>query len=196
MNRLDSICVFCGSSPGNDPKLLAEAEQLGKTLAIQQIKLVYGGAKIGVMGAVANGVLKNNGSAIGVIPDFLKKKEVVHLGLTELITTRNMHERKLQMHELSDGFVTLPGGFGTLEELFEIITWAQLGLHQKPIGLLNINGFYDHLLVMLQNMVDTQLLKPENMELLIVDSSINKLLEKMHKFEPRNTTKWLNVDQT
>ena len=196
MNRLDSICVFCGSSPGNDPKLLAEAEQLGKTLAIQQIKLVYGGAKIGVMGAVANGVLRNNGSAIGVIPDFLKKKEVVHLGLTELITTRNMHERKLQMHELSDGFVTLPGGFGTLEELFEIITWAQLGLHQKPIGLLNINGFYDHLLAMLQNMVDAQLLKPENMELLIVDSSINKLLEKMHKFEPRNTTKWLNVDQT
>ncbi len=196
MNRLDSICVFCGSSPGNDPKLLAEAEQLGKTLAIQQIKLVYGGAKIGVMGAVANGVLKNNGSAIGVIPDFLKKKEVVHLGLTELITTRNMHERKLQMHELSDGFVTLPGGFGTLEELFEIITWAQLGLHQKPIGLLNINGFYDHLLVMLQNMVDTQLLKPENMELLIVDSSINKLLEKMYKFEPSNTPKWLNVDQT
>ena len=196
MNRLDSICVFCGSSPGNDPKLLAEAEQLGKTLAIQQIKLVYGGAKIGVMGAVANGVLRNNGSAIGVIPDFLKKKEVVHLGLTELITTRNMHERKLQMHELSDGFVTLPGGFGTLEELFEIITWAQLGLHQKPIGLLNINGFYDHLLVMLQNMVDTQLLKPENMELLIVDSSINKLLEKMYKFEPSNTPKWLNVDQT
>ena len=196
MNRLDSICVFCGSSPGNDPKLLAEAEQLGKTLAIQQIKLVYGGAKIGVMGAVANGVLKNNGSAIGVIPDFLKKKEVVHLGLTELITTRNMHERKLQMHELSDGFVTLPGGFGTLEELFEIITWAQLGLHQKPIGLLNINGFYDHLLAMLQNMVDAQLLKPENMELLIVDSSINKLLEKMYKFEPSNTPKWLNVDQT
>ena len=196
MNRLDSICVFCGSSPGNDPKLLAEAEQLGKTLAIQQIKLVYGGAKIGVMGAVANGVLRNNGSAIGVIPDFLKKKEVVHLGLTELITTRNMHERKLQMHELSDGFVTLPGGFGTLEELFEIITWAQLGLHQKPIGLLNINGFYDHLLAMLQNMVDAQLLKPENMELLIVDSSINKLLEKMYKFEPSNTPKWLNVDQT
>ena len=196
MNRLDSICVFCGSSPGNDPKLLAEAEQLGKTLAIQQIKLVYGGAKIGVMGAVANGVLRNNGSAIGVIPDFLKKKEVVHLGLTELITTRNMHERKLQMHELSDGFVTLPGGFGTLEELFEIITWAQLGLHQKPIGLLNINGFYDHLLAMLQNMVDAQLLKPENMELLIVDSSINNLLEKMYKFEPSNTPKWLNVDQT
>lgn len=196
MNSLDSICVFCGSSPGNDPKLLAVAEQLGRTLAIQQIKLVYGGAKIGVMGAVANGVLKNNGSTIGVIPEFLKKKEVVHLGLTELITTRNMHERKLQMHELSDGFVTLPGGFGTLEELFEIITWAQLGLHQKPIGLLNINGFYDHLLAMLQNMVDAQLLKPENMELLIVDSSINKLLEKMHKFEPSNTPKWLNVDQT
>ena len=118
------------------------------------------------LGAVANGSIINGGEVIGVIPDFLKLKEVVHTGLTKLITTSNMHQRKLKMHELSDGFITLPGGFGTLEELFEIITWAQLGLHQKPIGLLNINGFYSDLLKMLNTMVRTNLLKSENLRLL------------------------------
>ena len=187
MSDLKSVCVFCGSSPGNDTQVLVGAEKLGKTLANENITLVYGAAKIGVMGAVAEGALKNRGEVIGVIPEFLKLKEVVHLGLSQIITTDNMHERKLKMHELSDGFITLPGGFGTLEELFEIITWAQLGLHQKPIGLLNINGFYDDLINMLETMVKGQLLKPENMRLLIVDNDIESLLQKMRSFQPKST---------
>ena len=135
MNDLTAICVFCGSSEGKDSKVLHEAFLLGEKLAHQKITLVYRAAKIGVMGKVAQGVLSSKGKVIGVIPSFLKIKEVVHLGLTELITTDNMHERKMKMQELSDGFITLPGGFGTLEELFEVITWSQLGLHQKPIAL-------------------------------------------------------------
>ena len=168
MNDLKTIAVFCASSEGNDTKIISEAQRLGKTLANENITLVYGAAKIGVMGKIAQASLDNHGKVIGVIPEFLKLKEVVHLGLTELITTDNMHERKLKMHELSDGFITLPGGFGTLEELFEIITWAQLGLHQKPIGLLNINGFYNDLISMLETMVAKGLLKMANFELLIV----------------------------
>ncbi|WP_378172915.1 TIGR00730 family Rossman fold protein [Aquimarina sp. SS2-1] len=196
MNNLTSVCIFCGSSEGNDIKVIDEALILGKKLAQQDITLVYGAAKIGVMGKVAEGALTHNGKVIGVIPDFLKLKEVVHLGLTELVTTNNMHERKMKMHELSDGFITLPGGFGTLEELFEIITWAQLGLHQKPIGLLNINGFYDHLLQLLETMVRNGFLKMENYELLLVEEDIDRLLVKMREFTPKQVPKWLKSDRT
>jgi hypothetical protein len=196
MNDLKAIAVFCASSEGNDTKIISETETLGKTLAKEHITLVYGAAKIGIMGKIAKSSLDNHGKVIGVIPEFLKLKEVVHLGLTELITTENMHERKLKMHELSDGFITLPGGFGTLEELFEIITWAQLGLHQKPIGLLNINGFYDDLISMLETMVAKGLLKMENFELLIVDNDINRLLDKMRNFKPQDVPKWLKEDRT
>ena len=196
MNKLTSVAVFCGSSSGNDPEIIKQAYILGETFANQEITLVYGAAKIGVMGRVAEGALDHNGKVIGVIPEFLKMKEVVHLGLTELIITENMHQRKLKIHELSDGFIALPGGFGTFEELFEIITWSQLGLHQKPIGLLNINGFYDHLICMLKTMVTKGLLKPENHELLIVDQNIESLLYKMVHFKPRLVPKWLKTDRT
>ncbi|WP_298315413.1 TIGR00730 family Rossman fold protein [uncultured Aquimarina sp.] len=196
MNKLTSICVFCGSSEGNDIKVIDEALLLGEKMAQQDIALVYGAAKIGIMGKVAEGALTHKGKVIGVIPDFLKLKEVVHLGLTELITTENMHQRKMKMQELSDGFITLPGGFGTLEELFEIITWSQLGLHQKPIGLLNINGFYDHLLQLLENMVRNGFLKMENYELLLVDDDIDHLLQKMREFKPAQVPKWLKSDRT
>ncbi|MFD2561778.1 LOG family protein [Aquimarina rubra] len=196
MNNLTSVCVFCGSSEGNDIKVIDEVLLLGEKLAEQGITLVYGAAKIGVMGKVAEGALTHKGKVIGVIPDFLKLKEVVHLGLTELVTTDNMHERKMKMHELSDGFITLPGGFGTLEELFEIITWSQLGLHQKPIGLLNINGFYDHLLQLLETMVRNGFLKMDNYELLLVDDNIDRLLEKMKEFKPTQVPKWLKSDRT
>jgi len=195
MNRLNSICVFCGSSEGNDIKVIDKAQELGEKLVNNHIALVYGAAKIGVMGKIAEKVLANKGKVIGVIPEFLKLKEVVHLGLTELITTNNMHERKMKMHELSDGFITLPGGFGTLEELFEIITWSQLGLHQKPIGLLNINGFYDHLLQLLENMVKRGFLKMENYELLLVDDTVDGLLGKMKKYRPKQVPKWLKIDR-
>ncbi len=196
MNTLDSICVFCGSSEGNDTKVMSEALLLGEKLAQKNITLVYGAAKIGIMGQVAKGAMNYKGNVIGVIPEFLKLKEVVHQGLNELITTSNMHERKMKMHELSDGFITLPGGFGTLEELFEITTWAQLGLHQKPIGLLNTRGFYDSLLALLENMVRRGFLKMENYELLLVDDDIDRLLEKMKNFKPVQVPKWLKLDRT
>ncbi len=196
MRELKSITVFCGSSEGNDNHIISDAIKLGETLAKNQITLVYGAAKIGIMGIIARASLDLHGKVIGVIPEFLKLREVAHLGLHELITTNNMHERKLKMHELSDGFIALPGGFGTLEELFEIITWAQLGLHQKPIGLLNSNGFYDDLINMLERMTMKGLLKFENLSLLIVDDNIDTLLDKMRAFKPKSVPKWLKVERT
>ncbi len=196
MNNLDKICVFCGSSDGNDLAITDAAVRLGEIFAERNITLVYGAAKIGVMGTIAKSVLDNSGKVIGIIPNFLKKKEVVHLGLTELITTQNMHERKLKMQEQSDGFIALPGGMGTLEELFEIITWLQLGLHQKPIGLLNINGFYNDLIKMLETMVRKGFLSMDNYNLLLVDSDINRLLKKMEEFKRPDVPKWLNESRT
>lgn len=195
MNNLDKICVFCGSSDGNDLAITDAAVKLGEIFAERNITLVYGAAKIGVMGTIAKSVLDNSGKVIGIIPNFLKKKEVVHLGLTELITTENMHERKLKMQEQSDGFIALPGGMGTLEELFEIITWLQLGLHQKPIGLLNINGFYNDLIKMLETMVRKGFLSMDNYNLLLVDSDSNRLLKKMEEFKRPDVPKWLNSDR-
>jgi uncharacterized protein (TIGR00730 family) len=196
MIEINSVCVFCGSSEGNDTAIIETAEKLGKKLATDNIKLVYGAAKIGIMGIVAKSLLKSKGEAIGIIPEFLKKKEVVHLGLSKLITTQNMHERKLKMQELSDGFIALPGGIGTLEELFEILTWLQLGLHSKPIGLLNINNFYDDLLKLLETMVRKGFLTMENYELLLVDTNIDSLIDKMKKFKDPKKPKWLNVERT
>jgi len=196
MNKLDKICIFCGSSDGNDLAITDAAIKLGEIFAERNITLVYGAAKIGVMGTIAKSVLDNNGKVIGIIPNFLKKKEVVHLGLTELITTQNMHERKMKMQEESDGFIALPGGMGTLEELFEIITWLQLGLHQKPIGLLNINGFYNDLIKMLETMVRKGFLSMDNYNLLLVDSNPVQLLKKMEEFKIPLRPKWLNPDRT
>ncbi|MGA9590524.1 MAG: TIGR00730 family Rossman fold protein [Salegentibacter sp.] len=192
---MNSIAVFCGSSDGNDAKIIEAAYSLGETLAKEKIDLVYGGSKLGLMGRVAEGVLENDGKATGVIPDFLKTKEVVHANLTELVTTEDMHERKLKMNELSDGFIALPGGFGTFEELFEIVTWAQLGLHKKPIGLLNINGFYDDLIEMLKTMVRKGLLKKENFDILLIAEDAEELLEKMRNFKPMPVPKWMNKNQ-
>ncbi len=196
MNRLKKICVFCGSSDGNDPAITEAAVSLGGEFVKQDIELVYGAAKIGVMGTIAQTILDNQGRVIGIIPGFLKVKEVVHEGLTELHTTKNMHDRKLMMQEVSDGFITMPGGFGTLEELFEVITWQQLGLHEKPIGLLNVNGFYDELIAMLSTMVDRGFLSLENFNLLIVDDSITGLLKKMEAFKAPQKPKWLNPERT
>ncbi|MDC8004978.1 TIGR00730 family Rossman fold protein [Aureisphaera galaxeae] len=196
MTKLNKICVFCGSSAGNDTTITNDALQLARIFVEEEITLVYGAAKIGVMGIIAEEMLKYHGKVIGVIPQFLKKKEVVHLGLTELMTTENMHERKLIMQEISDGFMVLPGGFGTLEECFEIITWLQLGLHSKPIGLLNTNGFYDHLLKLLETMVKRGFLKMENYELLQVDTTTEGLLRKMEAFKAPQIPKWLKPERT
>ncbi|EAQ38742.1 UPF0717 protein [Dokdonia sp. MED134] len=191
--KLASICVYCGSSAGTDPEIINQARLLGATLAKKDMTLVYGAAKIGVMGAVAQGALDVNGKVIGVIPAFLQIKEVVHTGLTELIVNETMHERKMKLQELSDGFITLPGGFGTMEELFEVLTWSQLALHKKPVGMLNVNGFYDDLLSALKNMVDKGFLKQENYDILLVDTTIDGLLDQMENFEPMAMPKWLKA---
>ena len=195
MKNLNSIAVFCGSSEGNDTEIISQSKELGKRFAEENITLVYGGSKIGIMGHIAQSCLDNKGKVVGVIPEFLKLKEVVHLGLTELHTTSNMHERKLKIHEISDGFIALPGGFGTFEELFEITTWGQLGLHQKPIGLLNSNGFYGDLVKMIETMVVKGFLKIDNMDILIVDRDIDNLLDRMRTFKPKSVPKWLNEDR-
>ena len=195
-NIIENVAVFCASSDGVDPEIFRTARVVGEELAKRDIRLIYGGSKLGLMGQVAEGVMENGGFATGVIPEFLKTKEVVHTGLDRLITTKDMHERKLTMNELSDAFITLPGGFGTLEELFEIVTWAQLGLHRKPIGLLNINGFYDDLLSMLKNMTAKGLLKEENLEILLVADTIEELLKLMHNYKARPVPKWMNKNQT
>jgi uncharacterized protein (TIGR00730 family) len=189
------ITVFCGSSSGIDPVYTSQAFRLGETLAKYKIELVYGGAKVGLMGAVADGVLKQNGKVIGVLPYFLKHKEIEHEGLTELILVKTMHERKTKMSELCDGIIALPGGFGTLEELFEILTWAQLGLHKKPVGLLNVAGFYAPLIQMVQTMVDKGLLKEINQKMLLVSDDIDDLLDQMKKYIPPSVGKWITPEK-
>lgn len=196
LNKIHNLAVFCASSSGNDSQIFKTAYEVGKLMAEKDIRLVYGGSKLGLMGQVAQGVIDHNGKITGVIPDFLKTKEVVHNGLDELITTQDMHQRKLTMNERSDAFIALPGGFGTFEELFEIVTWAQLGLHRKPIGLLNIGGFYDDLINMLEKMCAKGLLKKENLDILLVSDNFEDLLEKMRKFEPKPVPKWMNKNQT
>lgn len=192
---MKSIAVFCGASLGNDALIISEAYQLGKTLAKENITLVYGAAKIGIMGRVAEGALDHNGKVIGVIPDFLKTKEIASNLLTELIVTKNMHNRKVIMYEKSDGFIIMPGGFGTLDEFFEITTWGQLGLHSKPIGILNTNGYYDALIAQSKVMVERGFLKQENLEAVVVDTTIEGVLKKMKNFKPLPKPKWLNTER-
>lgn len=173
------ITVFCGSSNGTKKEYREQAYYLGKTLAIKNIGLVYGGARIGLMGAVADGALANGGEVIGVIPDFLQTKEIAHDSLSQLIVTATMHERKTKMNELCDGVIALPGGFGTIEELFEMLTWAQLALHQKPIGILNTDGYFNNLIAFVQHQLDEQFIKPFHQHLLIEGNTVDDLLEKM-----------------
>jgi len=190
------ITVFCGSSSGTDTIYEQQAILLGKTLAAQNIDLVYGGAKVGLMGAVADGVLSGGGKVFGVLPNFLQQKEIAHTQLTELILVETMHERKTKMDELSDGVIALPGGFGTLEELFEMLTWAQLGLHKKPIAILNVNGFYDELISLLQTMVSKGFLKEVNQKMLLISDDITDLLEQMKNYKAPAVAKWINKSDT
>ncbi len=192
---MNSISVFCGSSEGNDNHIISQAYQLGVEFAKKDITLVYGAAKIGIMGQVAKGTMDNNGKTIGVIPEFLKLKEVYHPNLTELLVTENMHDRKIIMYEKSDGFMILPGGFGTMDEFFEITTWGQLGLHTKPIGILNLNGFYNDLLELADTMVKKGFLKQVNLDAVVVDDTIDGLLDKMNNYVALPTPKWLNKEQ-
>lgn len=189
------VTVFCGSSLGTEKTYAEQAYQLGKTLANSKIELIYGGANVGLMGAVANGVIENKGKVIGVLPKFLHKIELAHHHLTELILVDTMHQRKAKMNDLSDGVIMLPGGYGTLEEFFEMLTWAQLGLHRKPIAILNLDGFYDELLSLIQTMVDKGFLKEVNQKMILVDENIQILLKKMMDYVPPSVGKWIQNDE-
>jgi uncharacterized protein (TIGR00730 family) len=192
MNRL---CVFCGSSPGRDPAYLAVAAELGTLLAERRIGLVYGGASIGLMGALADAAQAAGGEVIGVIPHALVEWEVAHAGLADLRIVASMHERKALMAELSDGFIALPGGIGTLEELFEIWTWAQLGSHSKPCALLNALGFYDRLLGFLDFVMGEAFMRPIHRNMLLVGETSEGLLEKMEGYSAPPETRWIGREE-
>ena len=193
---MKSIAVFCGSSMGSHPHFRIVTQRLGELLGTKGIRLVYGGAQVGLMGVVADATLKVGGSAVGVLPRFLGAKEIAHHGLSELIMVDSMHERKQKMSDLCDAVITLPGGFGTMEELFEFMTWAQLGLHSKPIGLLNIGGYYDSLIQLLSDMVKYELLKPLNRDMLIVSDDPDHLLKLMEEYQAPEVPKWINPETT
>ncbi|WP_182921861.1 LOG family protein [Pedobacter planticolens] len=187
---MKSLCVYCGSNFNGDPVLRKAIEDLAEIMASQNITLVFGGGSVGVMGIIANEILKRNGKAIGVIPQFLMDKEVGHKGLTEMVITENMHQRKQKMADLADGFIILPGGFGTLEEFFEVLTWLQLGLHAKPIGVLNVNGFYDPLFLQLDVMVQSRFVKQINRDLVFNETSAEVLVDKMQNFTAAPDDVW------
>ncbi len=187
------VAVFCGSSVGNHKVFANTAYALGKMLAEQNIGVVYGGSNVGLMGAVADGAVAHQGEVIGVLPDFIQQKEIAHEGITRLIVVETMHERKKIMHDLCDGVITLPGGFGTLDELFEMLTWGQLGLHAKPIILLNIDGFYSGLLECLATMVRYGFLKTENSSLLHVATGIEEAIALLDQPSLPHIPKWIPV---
>ena len=190
------ICVFCGSNPGSDPVYVDAARQLGRLFARDGIGLVYGGGSVGLMGEVADAVLHSGGEAIGVIPHALWAREVGHRGLTDLHIVETMHERKAMMADLADAFIALPGGLGTLEEIFEIWTWAQLGLHEKPVGFLDINGFYTPLLQFLDRAVRERFLKEPHRAIAMVDADPERLLQKFDDWQPPRVEKWITRDET
>lgn len=192
---MKNLCVFCGSNAGADPIYTQAAQELGKLMAERDMTLVYGGGNVGLMGVIADECLNHGGKVIGVIPNFLQDKEVGHDGLTKMIVVKTMHERKQIMADLSDGFVAMPGGFGTMDELCEILTWSQLGLHSNPIGLLNINGYYDHLKILFDHMVDQRFLHPQNRATVLSHSKPEQLLRMMDQYEPPDVEKWLDRAQ-
>ena len=186
------ICVFCGSSQGSRPEYRVAAEELGAELVRRNIGLVYGGGNVGLMGMLAEAVLSAGGEAVGVIPEHLMGREVGHKGLTKLHVVRSMHERKALMADLSDAFIALPGGFGTFEEFCEVVTWAQLGLHAKPCGILNVLGYYSPLLAMFDHAVEERFLKQENRSLVLARESAADLLQALEEWRPLQVEKWLS----
>ncbi|MFC2100395.1 TIGR00730 family Rossman fold protein [Bacteroidota bacterium] len=188
---MKSICVFCGSSIGNNHIYKSAAIDLGKHLAEKDITLVYGGGNIGLMGVIANSALKNNGKVIGVIPQSLQDKELAHEGVSKMYVVKSMHERKALMAQISDAFVALPGGFGTFDELFESLTWNQLEIMNKPIAVYNINGYFDFLIKLLKQSVAENFLRKEHYKNLIVASEPEKLIQKLKRFKPAVAEKWI-----
>jgi uncharacterized protein (TIGR00730 family) len=195
-NVIRRLCVFCGSSPGSRPEYVDAARAMGEFLAQQGITLVYGGGRVGLMGAIANATLQAGGDVIGVIPDALVAKEVAHQGLSDLRVVSTMHERKALMAELADGFGALPGGCGTFEEFFEVLTWAQLGIHEKPCGLLNVQGYYDPLLALLETGVSSRFIRDEHREMVLVAQSPEELHAKMLAYHPPVVEKWIDLSES
>jgi hypothetical protein len=193
---MKNICVYCGSSPGRQQAYTTLARDLAESLVRRNLRLVYGGASVGIMGEVADHVLRLGGEVVGVIPRALAHKEIAHQGLTELHVTGSMHERKTLMAELADGFIALPGGIGTLEEIFEIWTWAQLGLHEKPCGMLNAEGYFDALIAFLDHSVAEQFVKPPHRSLLMVESSPEALLDRFESYTPPVFHRWISKAET
>ncbi len=187
------ITVFCGSSLGNSNIFKNETARLGQIFAERDIELIYGGANVGLMGILADSILKNGGKATGVIPSLIKNKEIAHKRLTKLIVVETMHQRKEKMAELSDGVIALPGGFGTLDEFFEMLTWGQLGLHKKPTAILNINGYYNDLIRLTKNMVKQGFLKEINRQMLLINEHIEELLAQMEQYTAPTEGKWINI---
>ena len=193
---MKSICVYCGSNFGTNPSFKTQAQALGKLLAANKTRLVYGGGSVGLMGVIADAVLENDGQVVGVLPRFMDEKELGHPGLTDMILVDSMHQRKLKMAELADGFIAMPGGLGTLEELSEILTWVQLQLVKKPVGILNVDNYYQHLIALLDDMVSHALLRKENRDAILVENEPAKLLEGLKNFEHKFPEKWLDLDKT
>ena len=191
---MKSITVFCGSSSGFRPEYAEAAKNLARRLVERNVRLVYGGGNVGLMGIIADEVMQNGGEVIGIIPDSLFKKEVGNRRVTELRVVASMHERKAMMAELADGFVAMPGGIGTFEEFFEILTWSQLGFHEKPCGLLNVANYYDGLLALCDHAVSEGFLRPIHRVLILDDSDAVSLLEKMDSFRPLAVEKWIDKD--
>jgi uncharacterized protein (TIGR00730 family) len=186
------LCVYCGSSPGSQPHYTEAAENLARVLVKRNIEVVYGGASVGMMGVLANTVLAEGGHVIGIIPQTLVDKEVAHPGLSDLRVVNSMHERKTLMAELSDGFIALPGGLGTLEEVFEVLTWAQLGLHQKPCGLLNIRGYYRSLIAFLDHAVSERFIRDVHRTMLLVEEEPERLLDHFERYQAPEVVKWVD----
>lgn len=193
---LGRVCVFCGSNVGVRPVYAEAARQMGELLARRRITLVYGAGNVGLMGVVADAALAAGGAVIGVIPEAMMGWEVAHNGLTELHVTRSMHERKGLMADFADAFVALPGGFGTFEEFCEIVTWAQLGLHQKPCGLLNVAGFYDPLLTLFDRAVGERFVRPAHRELVLEETDPERLLDRLQRYEPPTLERRIDRDET
>ncbi len=193
---MKNVCVYCGSSPGLLPDYCESGRELGHEMAARGLGLVYGGASIGVMGAVADGVLERGGKVTGVIPHSLATREVSHSGLDELIVVASMHERKAKMAELSDGFIALPGGWGTFEEIFEMLTWAQLGFHEKPCGLLNVASYYDRLFAFLENAIEQKFVKEEYRPMIMMDDAPGALLNRFDTYRAPKVKKWIGPEET
>jgi uncharacterized protein (TIGR00730 family) len=192
MNSIRSICLFCGASPGADPSFAEAAKHFGETLAARNIAMIYGGGSVGLMGIAADACLARGGRVVGVIPRLLMEREVGHAGITEMHVVEDMHQRKALMTSLCDGFIALPGGYGTLDELFEALTWLQLNYHVKPVGLLNVSGFFDGLIRFLDHARDARFLRPMHRDALCVETDLDRLIVQLESANPPLKDKWLD----